>query len=78
MESLHERRQKLLLKFGKKCLKLQQTKELFPLNMKDHEMKTRQTEKYTVLKANTNRLMNSTVPAIQRILNSHENENRNK
>ena len=69
---------KLLLRFGGKCLKLQQTKELFPLNMKDHDMKTRQTEKYTVLSANTNRLMNSTVPAIQRILNSHENENINK
>ena len=78
MESLHERRQKLLLRFGRKCLKLQQTKELFPLNIKAHDMKTRQTEKYTVLKANTNRLMNSTVPAVQRILNSHENEKRKK
>ena len=78
LESLHDRRQRLLLKFGRKCLKLQQTKELFPLNMKAHDMKTRHTEKYTVLKAHTNRLMNSAVPAIQRILNYHANESLNK
>ena len=78
LETLHDRRQKLLIKFGRKCLTLPQTKELFPLNMKAHDMKTRHSEKYTVLKAHTNRLMNSTVPTIQRMLNAYENGSINK
>ena len=31
IDTLFERRKKLLLAFGRKCLKLDQTKELFPL-----------------------------------------------
>ena len=49
-------------------------KELFPQNNKAHEMKTRHSEKYTVIKAQTSRLMNSAVPAIQRMLNADENK----
>ena len=71
----HDRRKNLLLNFGKKCLNLPQTKELFPLNTKEHTMDTRYSEKYTVQKAHTSRLMNSTVPTIQRILNEQEQEN---
>ena len=74
LQTLHDRREKLLLKFGRKCLTLPQTKELFPENKKAHDMKTRNPEKYTVLKAHTSRLMNSAVPAIQRMLNADENK----
>ena len=70
IETLHERRENLLKVFGKKCLLLEQTKELFPLNDRDLIMQTRKKEKYKILHANTERLKNSTVPYIQRILNN--------
>ena len=70
IETLHERRENLLKVFGKKCLLLEQTKELFPLNDRDLTMQTRKKEKYKILHANTERLKNSTVPYIQRILNN--------
>ena len=51
---------------------LEQTKELFPLNDRDLIMQTRNQEKYKILHANTERLKNSTVPYIQRMLNNIE------
>ena len=69
LEPLHERREKLLLKFGKQCTTLEQTKDLFPLKQKNHAMHTRTSEKYEVAKANTKRYSDSTVPYIQRLLN---------
>ena len=70
IETLYERRENLLKVFGKKCLLLEQTKELFPFNDRDLIMQTRKKEKYKILHANTERLKNSTVPYIQRILNN--------
>ena len=70
IETLYERRENLLKVFGKKCLLLKQTKELFPLNDRDLIMQTRKKEKYKILHAHTERLKNSTVPYIQRILNN--------
>ena len=72
IETLYERRRNLLRVFGKKCLMLEQTKELFPLNDRDLTMQTRNQEKYKILHANTERLKNSTVPYIQRMLNNIE------
>ena len=72
MDTLFLRREKLMLKYGKKCLKLDETKDLFPLNKNTHVMNSRYKEKYQVTHANTNRLMNSTVPYIQRMLNANE------
>ena len=72
IEILYERREKLTKIFGKKCHMLEQTKDLFPLNDRTHGMQTRNTEKYKILKANTERLKKSTVPYIQRMLNSIE------
>ena len=74
METLFARREKLLVKFGKKCAVLPQTRYLFPFKNKNHAMKTRNGEKYEVIHAHTNRFMNSTVPYIQRLLNKEENE----
>ena len=72
IETLYERREKLLKIFGKKCLKLEQTNYLFPLNDRTHGMQTRKNEKYKVLHANTERFKNSAVPYIQRVLNDIE------
>ena len=57
---------------------LEQTKHLFPLNPKAHDMMTRNTEKFQVIHAKTGRLHNSTIPYIQRVLNDKYNENRRK
>ena len=72
MDTLSERRKNLLYSFGKKCLKLEQTKHLFPPKERNHQIQQRYTEKYEVLHANTDRLKNSTVPYIQRLLNEEE------
>ena len=69
MDSLHLRREKLLYSFGKKCLILDQTKELFPKSHWSHYMKTRNQEEYLVTHNNAERFRNSTIPYIQRMLN---------
>ena len=74
MDTLFERREKLLFSFGRKCEKLEQTKDLFPRKVNEHQMNHRFEEKYHVLKANTERMRNSTVPYIQRLLNTKEQE----
>ena len=45
---------------------------MFPLNNKNHEMQTRETEKYHVQFANTARLQNSSIIYMQRLLNENE------
>ena len=63
-----------MLKFGKKCTVLPQTKHLFPLNNKNHNIELRKTEKYQVINAHTSRLKYSTVPYIQRLLNEEDSQ----
>ena len=70
IETLAGRREKLILAFGKKCLFLEQTKDLFPLSNKEHTMEIRNTDKYKVIHINRERLRNSTVPYIQKVLNA--------
>ena len=70
MDTLFARRHKLILKFGKKCFNLPQTKYIFhwmKINTVWRQKKNQ--EKYHVTKANTSRLYNSTIPYIQRLLN---------
>ena len=43
---------------------------MFPLNQTEYEINTRFREKYTVAKARTDRLKNSSIPYMQRLLNS--------
>ena len=69
MESLHERREMIALRFAKNCLKNGNFLKLFPLNNQKHEMIKRNPLKYWVKKANTQRLKVSTIPYMQRILN---------
>ena len=68
LDYLTARRDKLCLKFATKCLKHEKTKDMFPLNVQtDHDI--RQTQKYHVQFANTNRLRDSAIPQLQRALN---------
>ena len=76
--TLVQRREILLYNFGRKCLFLEQTKHLFPLNPNSHDMIHRNTEKFSVIHAKTERLRKSTIPYIQRVLNDKHNENRRK
>ena len=69
MESLHERRETIALRFATNCLKSENFSKLFPLNNQKHEMTVRNPLKYKVKKANTERLKVSTIPYMQRVLN---------
>ena len=72
MESLKNRRETLCLNFALKCLKNKQTKNIFPENIKSHQMKTRTSERFMVQHANTERLRNSSVIYMQKLLNQNE------
>ena len=72
LESLHERRERLCLKFAKKCLKMENFKKLFPLKKLNHVMKKRKTEKYFVKQINSERYLKSAIPAMQRALNKED------
>ena len=74
MNTLFQRREKLLLSFGQKCEQLEQTTDLFPSKVDEHQMNHRFEEKYFVIKSNTESLRNSTVPYIQRLLITKEQE----
>ena len=67
--SLSERREKCVFKFAKNCQKNELTKDLFPLNS-NSGLGTRNQDKYNVLHANTDRLRDSAVPYLQRLLNN--------
>ena len=49
IKTLYERRENLVKNFGKKCIQLEQTKGLFPLNERNQTMQTRNQEKYKIL-----------------------------
>ena len=70
LDKLSERRNNLCLKFAKKCLENEKTESLFPLNKNLHNMNTRSLEKFQVNFANTDRLKNSAIPYMQRLLNN--------
>ena len=70
LSTLAKRREKLCLKFAKQCAENPLTKDLFPLCENTH-MTTRSGQKYKVVYANTERLKNSPVPYLQRLLNLH-------
>ena len=73
--TLSERCDQLSLSFAKKCLKNPQTKDMFPLNKKSHNIETRNCEKYLVEHANTDRLKTSSIIFMQRMLNENEKKN---
>ena len=73
LSTLFGRRKQLCLKFAKSCLKNLEMKTLFPLNNVPSNMKTRYREKFQVMPARTERLKNSAVPYMQRLLNTAAN-----
>ena len=68
LENLEIRRQKMALSFGKKCANNPKFSEMFPLK-RDIGIEVRNREKYQVKFASHSRLMNSSIPEIQRLLN---------
>ena len=70
LQKLGDRRNQLCYNFAKKCTKNPKTSGMFPLNIPLKN--TRNPEKYMVTPANTNRLANSAIPHMQRLLNSKQ------
>ena len=68
LQTLSERRDIICFRFAKKCLKMPQTKDMFPLNPPDFP-NVRQPEKFKVQFAHTGRLRDSALPQLQRALN---------
>ena len=66
--SLKDRRQHLCKSFAKKCTKSEKTSDMFPQRENIHY--NRHHEKYVVFPTNTKRLENSTIPYMQRLLNT--------
>ena len=77
LQTLTQRRKELSLNFAKQCIENEKLSNLFPKN-EEHEMKTRNQEKYKVLHANTNRLRNSPVIQMQHLLNKNNNKMKHK
>ena len=69
MESLKDRRENLCLNFALKCIKNPKTSKMFPENEKIHQMETRNSEKYMVQHAHTERLRKSSIIYMQSLLN---------
>ena len=69
IDSLHDRRESLCLKFAKKCLKVEKLRKMFPKKVTMHEMSKRSFEYFKVNKTLTNRYLNSAIPQMQRMLN---------
>ena len=74
IESLFERRELLCLKFAKKGLKLTNFKNMFPIQVTKHSMEKRILNKYKINSAKTERYFRSSIPYMQRKLNSYEND----
>ena len=72
LDSLEIRRKKLNLKFAKGCLKIDKLSSMFPLNEIQHNMEKRCNEKFKVNHARTERYRHSTIPYLQRLLNSEK------
>ena len=69
LTTLDFRREKMCLKFAKDCLKIDKLKKMFPLKTKDHEMANRNTDRFKVNHAKTERYAKSSIPYLQRLLN---------
>ena len=70
MKKLSERRTDMSLKFAKNCLKHEKVKTFFPMNKRIK--RTRNPEHYEVNFGRTKRYCNSTIPTLQRLLNSEQ------
>ena len=69
LDCLDTRRNALCLKFAQAGIKTRKIDDLFPMNEKLHQMKTRVNDQYRVQFANTDRLKNSSIITMQKMLN---------
>ena len=70
LPNLEERKEKLMLKFAKKCVENPTTFHMFPVNPLKS---TRQKEKFKVPHAYVERYKNPAIPAMTRSLNKYAN-----
>ena len=77
MDSLEDKRNKLCLKFALKCRTNPYISELFKPKQKEHNMILRNEELVKVNFTNTERYKHSAVPFLQRLLNKHEQDEKN-
>ena len=68
LQTLTSRRSMLMKRFAIKCTKNTFTQDMFPLN--PSTVNTRKKERYMVTHARTDRLANSAIPMMQRLLNN--------
>ena len=71
--TLDERREELCLQFAIKSTKNRKTMEMFPRNLKKHQMTTRNEDTFKVQFTNTKRLKKSPIIHMQKLLNEFEN-----
>ena len=76
LDTLFKRREKLCSRFAKKFLKIENSKNLFPVRKSRHEMHKRKTEKYLIKNIETERYKKSAIPAMQKLLNDDEKKMR--
>ena len=69
LSTLKERRTQLCLTFARKCVNSDKNKDLFPRKISTYN--TRHPEKFVVTPARTDRLKNSAISYMQRLLNSN-------
>ena len=72
MKTLEERREDLCLNFAIKCTKNSRLASMFPQNLRNHQMKTRNNERFKVQFVHTDRLQKSSIIYMQKLLNEHE------
>ena len=77
IENLDERREKICLKFAKKCLKNDKVKSMFPIKRQMHNMKLRTKKKYEMDKKRTERYEKSAIPYMRKLLNIDDVNRRN-
>ena len=70
LQTLYERRENLCIKFATKSVKKGKMSDMFPLNRKT--VNTREHEKFFVQPAFSDRLKDSAVPYMQRLLNKNK------
>ena len=68
LENLKERRERLAIKFAETCLNIPELNSLFEENHQEN-YDFRNSEKYSVNFANSQRYYKSTIPTLQRMLN---------
>ena len=74
LENLRERRENICLEFARKCVKNKKLDHMFPKNVNNHSMETRNKETYLVQHANTERLQKSAIIHMQKLLNEYDTE----